>query len=94
MILSSLLFDFFSNRVGSSHTHSKASLSSEAKMPPPESDTDSMAEYGEGEAGNLSLFSHFFTSLLLAFTLVWKHKNETKQIMSVHLNPSDLTVVS
>lgn len=54
MILSSLLFDFFSNRVGSSHTHSKASLSSEAKMPPPESDTDSMAEYGEGEAEGMN----------------------------------------
>ena len=40
-------------RVGGSRAHSKGSLSSEAKVPP-ESDTDSMAEYGEGEAGTIS----------------------------------------
>jgi hypothetical protein len=43
--------------VGGSRTHSKGSLTSEAKVPP-ESDTDSMAEYGEGEAGS-SCFSEF-----------------------------------
>merc|ERR1712071_327297 len=41
-------------RVGGSQTHSKASLSSEAKMPPPESDTDSMAEYGDAEAEGMN----------------------------------------
>jgi hypothetical protein len=38
-------------RVGSSRAPSKASLSSGAKMPPESEDNDSMAEYGEGEAG-------------------------------------------
>ncbi len=41
--------------VGGSRTHSKGSLTSEAKVPP-ESDTDSMAEYGEGEAGSSFFF--------------------------------------
>ena len=41
--------------VGGSRTHSKGSLTSEAKVPP-ESDTDSMAEYGEGEAGSYFFF--------------------------------------
>ena len=50
----------FPNRVGSSRTHSKASLGSEAKMPPPESDTDSMAEYGDGETGNSSILRPTF----------------------------------
>ena len=49
--------------VGGSRTHSKGSLTSEAKVPP-ESDTDSMAEYGEGEAGSyfFSKFNHFVNS--------------------------------
>ena len=51
--------------VGGSRTHSKGSLTSEAKVPP-ESDTDSMAEYGEGEAGSyfFSKFNHFVNSYI------------------------------
>jgi len=47
-------FHEYSQPVGSSRTHSKASLGSEAKMPPPESDTDSMAEYGDGETEGMN----------------------------------------
>lgn len=51
-------------RVGSSRAPSKASLSSGAKMPPESEDNDSMAEYGEGEAGK------FFYSI---FFIVYRH---------------------
>jgi len=46
-------FHEYSQPVGGSRAHSKGSLSSEAKVPP-ESDTDSMAEYGEGEAEGMN----------------------------------------
>merc|ERR1712136_650773 len=57
-------FHEYSQPLGSSLTHSKASLSSEAKMPPPESDTDSMAEYGEGEAGEFAEMVHSLDSMV------------------------------
>ncbi|KAK4016086.1 neuroglian isoform X3 [Daphnia magna] len=47
-------FHEYSQPVGSSRAPSKASLSSGAKMPPESEDNDSMAEYGEGEAGEFA----------------------------------------
>ena len=58
-------------RVGSSRAPSKASLSSGAKMPPESEDNDSMAEYGEGEAGKRCEFNPFYVFFynVLMFTL-------------------------
>lgn len=53
---SNIRFICLVDRVGSSRAPSKGSLSSGAMKMPPDDDTDSMAEYGEGEAGNCVRF--------------------------------------
>lgn len=49
-------------------SHGRASMSSEPKVGP-ESDTDSMAEYGDGDTGNVLLLISFSLSLLLGENL-------------------------
>lgn len=49
-------------------SHGRASMSSEPKVGP-ESDTDSMAEYGDGDTGNVLLLISFSLSLLVGENL-------------------------